>query len=139
MITARKDGGTRSRTAVVLALAIALLVAGCGARSTPIGLDIGSRTSFERDWQRYARVRASKAFAYAGDPAGLSVTGMAYGMPSKVEAETRALDYCEEQRLARGVVPPCVIFAVDSDVIQASADGAAPPPLRGARDLSALF
>ena len=102
-------------------LVAAALVSGCTHSFEPIGLEIGRSTSFEADWHRYRRVRTSKAFAYAGDPTGLSVTGLAYNMPSRVEAETRALDYCEEQRLARGLETPCVIFAVDGEIVDVSA------------------
>ena len=106
------------RTLVLVAVALA---AGCTHSFEPIGLEIGRSTSFEADWHRYKRVRTSKAFAYAGDPKGLSVTGLAYNMASRVEAETRALDYCEEQRVARGLATPCVIFAVDREIVDVSA------------------
>jgi hypothetical protein len=96
---------------------VALALAGCGLGSAPIGLELRSKTSFELDWQRYTRVRTSKAFAFAGDPLGFSVTGMAYGMPSSADARARALDYCEEQRLARGLLEPCVILALDDTVV----------------------
>lgn len=126
----RKRLAKRPLIVVLLTLGTALLAAGCGVRGEAIGLEIGSRTSFDKDWQRYARVRASKAFAYAGDPVGLSVTGMAYGMPSRLEAETRALDYCEEQRVARGLSAPCVIFAVDDQIVHVAAEAPPPSPSR---------
>lgn len=122
-----------------LALVATVFSMGCAVRGAPIGLKLSNQTSFDRDWQRYARVKTSKAFALAGDPTGLCVTGLAYGMSSRVEAEARALDYCEEQRIALSVVPPCVIFAVDDERVHTSAGGQPPSVLRSGRDLSALF
>jgi hypothetical protein len=114
---------TRHPTIVAASVIFAAVVnLGCGILTTPIGLDLASKTSFEADWHRYTRVRASKAFAYAGDPMGLSVTGIAYNMPSPVEAEARALDYCEEQRVARGLASPCVLLAIDDEVVRVSAE-----------------
>ena len=109
---------TKTRLAV---LACAALFAGCTHAFEPIGVEIGEATSFQSDWHRYGRVKTSKAFAYAGDPSGLSVTGLAYGMPSRVEAEARALDYCEEQRVARAIATPCVVFAVDAEIVDVTA------------------
>jgi len=106
---------------LLAALCCTSLAAGCTRTLEPIGLEIRRTTHFEVDWHRYGKVRTSKAFAFAGDPTGLSVTGMAYGMPSRLEAEARALDYCEEQRVARGLAVPCVIYAVDDDLLDVSA------------------
>ena len=108
-------------TVVAIALVASALLGACSGGAAPIGLKIGSRTSFELDWHRYERMRTSKAFAYAGDPRGVCVTGLAYGMKSTTEAETRALDYCEEQRLARGLLAPCELLAVDNSVVSTSA------------------
>ena len=47
---------------------------------------------------------------------------MAYRMSSSVEAEMRALDYCEEQRIALGLTAPCVIFAVDDRIVDVAAE-----------------
>jgi hypothetical protein len=113
-----------------LVLVVATIAAGCSHAFEPIGLELGRSTSFEADWHRYGRVRSSKAFAYAGDPKGLSVTGLAYGMASRVEAETRALDYCEEQRIARGLATPCVIYAVDGEIVDVAARVPADLPSR---------
>ena len=124
-IISRSNFGRFAASAI---LACAAVTAGCSAGPGPIGLELRSRTSFELDWQRYTRVRNSKAFAFAGDPAGISVTGIAYGMPSRLDAETVALDYCEEQRVARRLLDPCVIFAVN-DTIVAQVDEAPAPSL----------
>ena len=114
---------TRHATIVAASVIFAsAMTLGCGVPTAPIGLELASQTSFEVDWHRYTRVRASKAFAYAGDPTGLSVTGIAYDMPSPVEAETRALDYCEEQRVARGLATPCVLLAIDDEIVRVSAE-----------------
>jgi hypothetical protein len=118
---------TRIRTkAVALAIVAAVVASGCGMHAAPIGLELASKTSFQADWHRYTRVRTSKAFAYAGNPGGLVVTGIAYGMTSAIEAETRALDYCEEQRLARGIPTPCILLAIDDEIVRVSAEHPAP-------------
>jgi hypothetical protein len=112
----------RSRRAVAASTLLVLAVlGGCARGVAPIGLEIGSRTSFELDWNRYERMRTSKAFAYSGDPRGVCVTGLAYGMKSTSAAETLALDYCEEQRLARGLLTPCELLAVDDALVSTSA------------------
>ena len=112
------------RSSILAAIAIVAQVglAGCAGGVAPIGLELRERTSFQSDWKRYERVRSSKAFAYAGDPAGLAVTGMAYGMGSPIDAQARALDYCEEQRVARGLADPCVLLAVDEEILRVSAE-----------------
>jgi hypothetical protein len=117
----------RPRTMVpALVIFAAIVTSGCGVSTAPIGLELASKTSFQADWHRYKRVRTSKAFAYAGNPGGLSVTGIAYGMTSTIEAETRALDYCEEQRLARGITTPCILLAIDDQIVRVSAEHPAP-------------
>ncbi len=121
-MSARAPDTRRATIVAASVLFASVMTLGCGVLSAPIGLDLASKTSFEADWHRYTRVRTSKAFAYAGDPTGLSVTGLAYAMPSKVEAETRALDYCEEQRAVRGIATPCVLLAIDDEIVRVSAE-----------------
>ena len=121
LILPRSSRSTRVTALAATALCAITLFGGCTGSTAPMGLEIGSRTSFEIDWHRYERMRTSKAFAYAGDPRGLCVTGLAYGMKSTTEAETRALDYCEEQRLARGLLTPCELLAVDDALVSTSA------------------
>jgi len=105
----------------VLALVIVsgCLVAGCVAGVDTIGLKMSAQTRFEILWERYARLPDNKAFALAGDPAGVNATGLVYGLSSGEEAREKALDYCEEQREARRIDAPCVVLAVDDNVLVA--------------------
>lgn len=107
------------RAFIALALGVGLLVAGCATGVDTIGLKLAKRTRFEVLWDRYGRLPGNKAFALAGDPQGINATGLVYGMPSGEAARVRALDYCEEQRLARRIETPCVLLALDDDVLAA--------------------
>lgn len=113
---------------IMLALGVGLFVAGCATGVDTIGLKLAKRTRFEVVWERYGRLPGNKAFALAGDPRGINATGLVYGMPSGEAARARALDYCEEQRVARRIESPCVLLALDDDVL------AAWPPGRSAKD-----
>ena len=95
-------------------------IAGCAAGVDTIGLRLAERTRFEILWDRYGRLPGNKAFALAGDPAGINAMGLVYGMGSGDEARAKALDYCEEQRLVRRIDPPCVVLAIDDNVLAAS-------------------
>jgi hypothetical protein len=105
----------------VLAVAVAagLLVGGCAAGVDTIGLKLAKRTRFEVLWDRYGELPGNKAFALAGDPAGINATGLVYGLTSGDAARAKALDYCEEQRVARRIDAPCVLLAVDDNVLAA--------------------
>lgn len=107
------------RAFMMLALGVGLFVAGCATGVDTIGLKLAERTRFEVVWERYGRLPGNKAFALAGDPQGINATGLVYGMPSGEAARARALDYCEEQRLARRIESPCVLLALDDDVLAA--------------------
>lgn len=102
-----------------LAITVVLVVAGCAARVDTIGIKLAEHTRFEVLWERYGRLPGNKAFALAGDPAGINATGLVYGLASGDEARAKALDYCEEQRVARRIDAPCVLLAVDDNVLAA--------------------
>jgi hypothetical protein len=105
-----------------IGLVTVLALAGCSIGTDTIGLRLAKRTVFDVNWKRYERLPGSKAFALAGDPAGLNVIGLVYGLPSSDQARLRAMDYCEEEREARAIYAPCIIVAVD-DVVQTGASG----------------
>lgn len=106
------------RTPAII-VAVGLLAGGCGAGVNTIGLKLAERTRFEVLWDRYGRLPGNKAFALAGDPAGINATGLVYGLSSGEEAREKALDYCEEQRVARRIDAPCALLAVDDNVLAA--------------------
>jgi hypothetical protein len=115
------------RLVFTVAVAAGLFVAGCAVGVDPIGLKLAERTRFEVLWDRYGRLPGNKAFALAGDPAGINAMGLVYGLGSGDEAREKALDYCEEQRLTRRIDAPCILLAIDDNVLAAS------PPLRHAK------
>ena len=98
---------------------VSLMFTGCTLGVDTIGLKLAKRTRFDIVWDRYSRLPGSKAFALAGDPAGINATGLVYGMSSGEEAGQKALDYCEEQRTVRRIEDPCALLAVDDNVIAA--------------------
>jgi hypothetical protein len=108
------------RSVVTIVIGVGLLVAGCTTGVHTIGLKLAERTRFEVLWDRYGRLPGNKAFALAGDPAGINATGLVYGLSSGDEAREKALDYCEEQRLVRRIDAPCVLLAIDDNVLAAS-------------------
>jgi len=105
------------KSLLAVAVVAGALVAGCVARVDTIGLKLAERTRFEILWERYGRMPGNKAFALAGDPAGINATGFVYGLSSGEEARAKALDYCEERRIARRIEAPCVVLAIDDDVL----------------------
>jgi len=107
------------RSVVAVVVAAGLFVAGCAAGVDTIGLKLAARTRFEVLWDRYGRLPGNKAFALAGDPAGINAMGLVYGMGSGDEAREKALDYCEEQREVRRIDAPCVLLALDDNVLAA--------------------
>jgi hypothetical protein len=102
------------------AVATGLLAGGCAVGVDTIGLKLAERTRFEVLWERYGGLPGNKAFAFAGDPTGINATGLVYGLDSGAEAGRKALDYCEEQRRVRHILTPCVLLAVDNNVLAAT-------------------
>ena len=107
------------KSVLALAVVVGFLTTGCAPGVDTIGLKLAERTRFEVLWERYGRLPGNKAFALAGDPAGINATGLVYGLGSGDEAREKALDYCEEQRIARRIDSPCVLLAVDDNVLAA--------------------
>jgi hypothetical protein len=108
------------RSVVTVVVVAGLFVAGCAAGVDTIGIKLAEHTRFEILWDRYGRLPGNKAFALAGDPTGINAMGLVYGMGSGDAAREKALDYCEEQRLVRRIDAPCVLLAIDDNVLAAS-------------------
>jgi len=59
-----------------------------------------------------------RALAVAGDPDRVPwVTGMAGGYETRELAEAEAIRYCRVRRRARGLLAPCMLYAVGDDIV----------------------
>jgi hypothetical protein len=98
--------------AVLLA---ALSLGGCRGTAQPIGIPLRERSRFESEWRSYLQLEPEKALAVAGDVEGVHVTGFAFGMTSRDEAEREALRACAERRADRRLAAGCRLYAVGDE------------------------
>jgi len=100
--------------AVWAALGMPLLVlcSSCSTSSGPLGLELRSVTRLETDRLRYTAMPDFKAFAIAGNPSAVFVSGIAYDQPNADAAIATALAYCNVRRSDRSIASPCRLYAV---------------------------
>lgn len=104
-----------NRLLVVVALAgtASLLLAAIGSR--------GVRVEDPRQWTRHVSpleaAKRSRVVAVAVAPDGTGAVGLAYGQGELGTARTRALQACENARIADGDTPPCALYSVDERVV----------------------
>ena len=90
------------------------VLAACAAG--PIGVPLRTTTQFEVELQRYRELPPHRAFAIAGNPDRVYVSGYSYGQPSPSAARKAALQYCRQRQVDRGIGSPCKLYAVGDDM-----------------------
>jgi len=98
------------------ALAIALMLAGCSAKS-PMGVALRSSTQFENEWGAYLKMAPSKALAVAGDVTSSHVVGYAHDAASDELAAREAMAACEQRRADRRIEGACRLYAVNGEIV----------------------
>jgi len=97
------------------ALAIALLLAGCRAKS-PMGVALRSSTQFENEWGNYLKMAPSKALAVAGDVTTTHVVGYAHDAANDELAVREAMAACKQRRDDRRIEGACWLYAVNEEI-----------------------
>ena len=102
----------------VVAIVLLTVCAGCFMSTGPLGVAMRTKSQFEIEVRRYAKLPAQKSMAIAGDPQGIYVSGYAYDYPTKEVAVQEALRYCELRREDRGVEATCRTYAIDDKFLE---------------------
>lgn len=102
----------------VVAIVLLTVCAGCFQSSGPLGFAMRTKSQFEVEVRRYAKLPAQKSMAIAGDPRGIYVSGYAYDYPTKEVAVQEALRYCELRREDRGIEAECRPYAIGDEFLE---------------------
>ncbi|MGH0029833.1 MAG: hypothetical protein ACQGVC_08585 [Myxococcota bacterium] len=73
--------------------------------------------SLEPMWRDYQKLPLKRALALAGDPDRAWVAAMAGGAASQQDAIDVALEGCRRKRLDRRLRVPCLVYAVDDEIV----------------------
>lgn len=68
-------------------------------------------------WREYEQLPGHRAMAIAGRPERTWVAGMSANLPTPAEAEKEALAECGRRRLDRRLRVPCLLYAVDDEIV----------------------
>ena len=74
-------------------------------------------TSLEPLWRDFEKLPQKRALALAGDPDKAWVAAMAGGAESQQDAIDVALEGCRRKRLDRRLRAPCLVYAVDDEIV----------------------
>jgi hypothetical protein len=94
--------------------ALPLLLAGCQLPAT----GVRPHASLEPLWKDYQKLAHTRALVVAGDPERPNwVAAMAGGAARRSEAVEAATDECRRKRQERRMRAPCLVYAVDDEIV----------------------
>lgn len=73
--------------------------------------------SLEPLWRDFQKLPLTRALALAGDPDRAWVASMAGGALAQQDAIDVALEGCRRKRLDRRLRAPCLVYAVDDEIV----------------------
>lgn len=95
-------------------IAIALAIGGCRLPPTQSSQPHAALASL---WRQYQELPLRRALALSGDPDRAWVAAMAGGAERQEDAIDAALEGCRQKRKDRRLRTPCLLYAVDDEIV----------------------
>lgn len=110
---------------LLLTLSLAVIIGwavACAAPDPPTAREHETGTDFDAEWNRYLAEGTPKAFVRAGDTGAPSASGYGVGLSSEAEAIESAIETCEARRGELRIESPCVLYAINDEVVATGED-----------------
>lgn len=107
------------------ALSLAVIIgwaAACAVPDPPKVRAHQTGSDFDTEWIRYLAGGTPKAFVLAGDTRASSASGYAVDLSSEAEAIEAAIEACEARRGELRIESPCVLYALNDEVVASGED-----------------